>query len=658
MNDHLLTQPLPAGVDGGAAGAAWTATHDGPQRYPRVHIERDVPITMSDGVVLRADVYRPAYPSGQAVAEPTPTIVNLTPYTKLAWNVMDKALSVPGLSAALTERSRDFAGSRRLPGLADSVRTLAGGYPRNISIDRQLIRSGYTQVVVDVRGTGHSQGVYQLFGAREQRDTLEVFDWVTAQPWSTGDIGMNGVSYSGINQFQAAAHRPPALKAIFPGVAPTDGMLDGIAPGGGLGLLFTPVWMSVVNLSKLLPPSKPLRRGGFDRQWLRDRRSAPFSYLGALGNWLTATRLDRLGPEALAFLDPQSPVRQGLRVDVSSIEVPTFVFGAWHDIFVSAQVKAYNALRLPPGRKQLLMGFGDHLNMGHDLGRPGEPPRLDVLQRAWFDRWLKGIDNGIDEFGPVTAHQMGGEWIRSTALPEHGTKYRRLYLSAATGGTAPGSVYDGSLTTEADPAVTRLTVAPGIAGIRSRDTSLTTIGLFSAFFGSRPDAARQETGGLSFTSAPVTAPTTVNGPITVHLTAIHDAIDGFWAVTVNDVSPDGYSTVLGSGQLVTSLRAKDELHSTRLPNGDFLEPVYPLAVADRLPVEPGTAVALDIPIPAISAHLRPGHRLRVNVYAGNFPRAIPMMPMLVDSGRRPQHLHLDPAAASFVTIGLLGAPGW
>ena len=85
--------------------------------------------------------------------------------------------------------------------------------------DYDLIRSGYTQVVVDVRGTGFSQGKWQTFKSREQKDTVEVINWAARQKWSDGKIGMSGVSYSGINQIYAAKMAPKALKAIFVGRA-------------------------------------------------------------------------------------------------------------------------------------------------------------------------------------------------------------------------------------------------------------------------------------------------------------------------------------------------------------------------------------------------------------------------------------------------------
>ncbi len=183
-------------------------------------------------------------------------------------------------------------------------------------------------------------------------------------------------------------------------------------------------------------------------------------------------------------------------------------------------------------------------------------------------------------------------------------------------------------------------------------------GVTSIIDGCSKDARIQELNALTFTSAPVAEPTSISGPIAVRLNTVHDATDGYWNVTVNDVGPDGYSTVLSSGQLVSSLRAIDDARSTRSANGDYTDPVPDLSLDSRQPLVPGEPTAVDISVPGIEAVLQPGHRLRVDVYAGNFPRGLAPMPLVVDSELRPQHLLLDPNQPSFVNIPVRGNPGW
>lgn len=651
--------PTPTGPDGGAAAAGWTATEDGPQQYPNVTIDWDVPITMSDGTVLKGNVYHPADAAGRPIGTPTPTILNMTPYTKLVSMIADSALSIPWLSDALIQvfRSVDFSGTP-LSGITDITKALGGGQLRNFTVDRQLIRSGYTQVVVDVRGTGFSQGVWDVFQQREQQDTIETIDWAARQPWSNGKIGMNGISYSGINQMQAAEKRPPALRAIFPVVPGNDLVQDVVAPGGSVGITFMPLWLASVDSLKLVPDLTAALRGQFDTRWLADRVSDPFTFIDAVLNIVFTPKISDLSPRVQQILNAKSSMRKDWLGDPSRVQVPTFVTGGWHDLFTNSESKIYNEIPLPPGKKQLLMGNTYHLNSGNEYGRPGLPPRLDVLQRAWFDKWLKGIDNGIDRYGPVTLRQQGGGWITSPTFTEPATAYRRMYLSAARSGTSAINAHDGSLFTAPSPGLDRLTVSPGLASLCSNDAAQNAAGILAIIDGCGKDSRIQETSGLTFTSAPVATPTTISGPIAVHLNTVHDATDGYWVTTVNDVAPDGQSTVVGSGQLVSSLRAIDNTRSKRAPNGDYIDPVPYLDLTKRQHTVPGQPTPLDVSVPGTNAVLAPGHRLRVDVYAANFSKGLPPTPILLDSGLRPQHLLLDPADPSFVNIGIKGLPGW
>src|SRR5690606_28331692 len=137
----------------------WADTHDGPQTYPNIHITWDVPITMSDGTVLKANLYRPADSFGLPAPIATPAVGNMTPDTKRVSNLSAPASEGPGLSAATIglARESDTTGTP-LAGVTDLTKARGGGELRNFPVDRSLVRGGYAQVVVDVRGTGFSQG--------------------------------------------------------------------------------------------------------------------------------------------------------------------------------------------------------------------------------------------------------------------------------------------------------------------------------------------------------------------------------------------------------------------------------------------------------------------------------------------------------------------
>ncbi|MDR2280386.1 MAG: CocE/NonD family hydrolase, partial [Gordonia sp. (in: high G+C Gram-positive bacteria)] len=272
----------------GAPGAKWTRTHDGPSKYKGYKVTPDVPIRMSDGAVLRGNLIRPTDRNGRAVSEKLPTVVNMTPYTKMVSALASESMNYPVLVPQLIEllNSVNLQGTF-LSGYNELVGALRGGLINTFSYDPKLIKSGYNMLVVDVRGTGFSQGTWQVFGDRERRDTVEVIDWVKRQNWDNGKVGMAGVSYSAINQLQAASDAPGELGAIFPIVPGADLIQDVIAPGGGVGMGFLAPWLGLVNGSKLIPNVASMLNGTFDWKWLGDRVKDPLTYFDVMIEALT-----------------------------------------------------------------------------------------------------------------------------------------------------------------------------------------------------------------------------------------------------------------------------------------------------------------------------------------------------------------------------------
>lgn len=645
---------LPHAAAPGLAGREdqWTAVHDGPQQYPDVHVDSDVPIRMSDGVVLKADVYRPVDASGAVVAQPLPTIVNLTPYTKLMTDLVGSAVENPELQPLVMSLVRQInLSGTPISSFGDLLHALDGGtVPTVLGLDRNLIRSGYTLVVADVRGTGQSQGKWETLGEREQLDTREVIDWAAAQPFSNGKVAMSGGSYAAINQLRAAEDAPAALRAIFPVVPGSDLMRDVVAPGGGVGTTFLPMWLQTVNQLKLIPDLKSIFDGTFDWKWLAARVADPATNVDLLAQALLTPSMDNIPPALSDALDSGSDFRQALTGHPERVTVPTFVYGGWHDIFANSATKIYQAIPLSPGRKQLVVGDTYHSNPGAGTGVPGAPPRLEVLQRAWFDKWLKDIDNGIDSYGPIVLKEQGGGWVTLPQYPQPGADHRRVYLTAAPSGTTDAAVHDGSLNAQPPAEDSTLTVAPGLATLCSRDAAQGSAGSAAMLDACAKDSRVAEHDALTFTSAPVSAPTAISGPIDIHLETVQDATDGFWSATVNDVAPDGTSTALTTGQLTVSMRAVDDARSSRSANGDYTIPFHLLTAAARQPVTPGEPVGLDIAVIPTQARLQIGHRLRIDLFAANAPKAMPFRPMLNDSELKPQHLRLDPNAPSYVNL--------
>ncbi|GAB89585.1 CocE/NonD family hydrolase [Gordonia rhizosphera] len=641
---HFGTLPL-GDPTGGADGIRWREQVDGKQLYPRVSIDRDVVLTMSDGVRLRATVVRPANRFGQTVLTPYPAVVNINPYNRVAVDILDQTLHAPVLGRALHTASAAIDGTGTgLEGLTNITKTLSGGVFDVFGINRSLVRSGYVQVIVDVRGTGASQGKWQILGAREQQDSVEIIDWVARQDWCDGAIGLAGWSYSAINSLQAADKRPPALKAVF-AVEGCDDIVRDIYITGGMPSAFIPAWLSVVNLLKWVPnPASPVRDlvRGDTRRWLTDRLKSPATEIGSLVWGFLTARDNRIFDDP--YFDDRDP-------QVDQIEVPTFTVGAWHDLFGSSATGIYERLEMEPGRKQMLVGDGYHIDVGSGHGKQSAPPRLDVLERAWFDRWLKGHRNGVEYYGPVTMLQQGGSWTSGPCFPRPGVAPQRLYLHDESSGTADHAEYDGSLSRRPVGRLASLPVQADIRGAVSRDMAQVTAGIAMvfgrAFFA---DARFQERGGLSFTSEPVAETTTISGAMNLRLNVATTAHEAIWAVTVNDVAPDGTSRVLTNGALSCSNRALDPSSSTYHDDGSLLRAHHYLSRHRKLPVPADEPVRIDVDLVPTDAVLEVGHRLRVDVYAASFPRYLTVVPDLIKARGRRQRLMLDPKHPSYLTV--------
>ncbi len=608
---------------------------------------------MSDGVVLRASVIRPADATRRAIPTRYPTIVNINPYNRATLELLDQSIHAPVVGRAITGLAGkvNLAGTA-LSGVTDLTRTLSGGVLDVFGINRRLVRSGYTQVIVDVRGTGSSHGKWQILGAREQQDSVEILDWAARQPWSDGSLGLAGWSYSAINSLQAADKRPPGLAAVF-AVEGCEDIVRDIYITGGLPSSFIPLWLSIVNVLKWIPnpatAARDLRRGTALR-WLAHRVASPATEVASLGWGFLTGRDDRIYDDP--YFDERDP-------DVTRIEAPTFLFGGWHDLFGRSATSIYSHLQIEPGRKQVVVSDGYHLDAGSGFGGPSHPPRIDVLERAWFDKWLKGIDNGIDNYGPVTLEQQGGSWTAGDRFPRAGASVRRLFLSTAPSGTAVHAVFDGSLGSRPTQSRAALGVRPDMRGLRSRDMTQVTAGITMVLgedFGR--DARFQERGGLTFSTAPVAARTEISGPMNLRLNVSTSGQEGIWAVTVNDVAPDGTSTVLTNGALTVSNRAIDPSRSEYAEDGSLLLAHHYLSRKRKLPVPANVPLSIDVDLVPTDAVLDIGHRLRVDLYAGSVPRYLTVIPDLIRAHGRRQELVLDPDHPSHLALRAIGDPRW
>ncbi|MBA0048326.1 CocE/NonD family hydrolase [Mycobacteroides sp. LB1] len=633
---RTISRPRDTSLAGAGLAAQWTAVADGPSRYPGVSFTPNVSIPLADGTVLKAQVFRPANADGTPVGDPVPVLFNLTPYNKsvthlAAWLL--RGLQRFGITAPATppKNPRWFE-------LAELARAIPGGGLTTFGVNDPLIRSGYAQVVVDVRGTGASTGDWGMFDDIEQRDTAEVVAWAQAQPWCDGSVGMYGISYCSINSLQAAGNRVPGLGAVF-AVEPVSDISRDLMKTGGAQTLFLPVWMLAVALAKWLPSPSDVIRGGVDLRWLGGRLRRPLNRL---------VRYIFEGLRGHGSLIDDDAYFQRISPRFEDIEIPTFVYGAWDDIFGPSALRIHRRTHVPDGKFQVVINEGYHGSPGSQLGRQDAPPRLDVLQRAWFDKWLKGIDNGIESYGPVTLQQQNGGWHTLEAFPRSEATPRRFYLDAEPSGFGAHSAFDGSLGGAAPLNRTEHSLHRRLGLLKSPTTSRLVAG-GTAVLGTSglKDSRHFERGALTFTSVPAQEPWVISGSLNLHLRTKSLGTEAFWVVSVTDVGPDGFSRMLAEGALLASRRGVDEDKSLRTVDGDYLSPWHHTGLGHKLPVKPGVPTTLDIDLTEVDAVIAAGHRLRVVISAASLPRYIPSVPELWAS-RHGQSVLLDPDAPSYL----------
>ena len=553
----------------------------------------DVRIPMSDGVLLDSDEYIPT------TGCPCPTILVQTPYRK----------SGAGVSEGNTI------------------------FPSN----------GYAMIVVDVRGTGSSEGMWDSFGAREQQDSVALVQRAASRPFSNGVVGLSGVSYSAINQF-LTVEQPgtQAVKAIFPIVPMSDAYRDVTWAGGNTDFGFIPLWLGLVNGLALIPAqdalSEPQIALNAESQHALDVAAfaGPALLDGTLGGYemMLPSALQTYPEQAYdgPFYQLRSPIR-----NISRVTVPTFIVGGTYDLFQRGEPILFRGLKLSTARKKLMIGPWYHTSAGNGLTADdgSNPvydtkgnllPSLNNLQLAWFDHWLKGVANGIDAFPAVETYYLGaGKWAPDTKYPASRTTYRRWYLSATPGSGT--SLYAGSLAPAADAGGTTVTL-PWIPlnGTCSRSTTQWTAGLVSGIATCENDSRPSELLATTFTTPPFTAPYAISGPIDATIWISSTAADTQVIATLSDVAPDGASSQITAGTLVASLRALTATvcgavvaDCSLYANGQLIEPWHPYAHASQAALTPGVPTRLEIEIFPTSAVIEPGHSLRLTIATGDFP---------------------------------------
>jgi hypothetical protein len=531
-------------MDGSAARRYVVAGQ--PAGHP-VRVEH-VRVPMDDGVDLAATLYVPDLPGGG----PFPAVLESIPYRKDDWTL-----------------SYDW------------------------SLHGAFAAAGYVSCRLDVRGSGSSRGIAEdEYTEREILDNLAVIDWLATRPWSSGAVGMFGISWGGFSALQAAMRRPPALRAIVPACFSHDRYHVDVHWWGGTRLIGESVYWPVEMVAENALPPDPERFGpGWREEWLR--------------------RLDAPPQWPLASLRHQrrdAHWRHGSVIeDWGSIEAAVLALGGLSDWYRDSVLAVVANVRAP--RRGILGPWGHA--WPHD-GAPG--PTIDGvgLMTRWWDRWLKGEPNGIDEGPALTVFAVepgAGEAFPATAapaeLPGRWWAIRRWPPVLRIAPPPPlhlagdGAAGRGTLGPRDAPAGQAPdTWSGGPAGAMAAPFTCTGYLPQGGPLDQRPDDAQS----LVYTGDPLAEPVLIAGHPAVDLWVAADRPVAQVAVRLEVVAPDGTSALLARGLL--NLTRRDS----------FAEPA---------PVVPGEPLTVTVPLTVTGARVPAGHRLRVAVAGSAFPVAWP-----------------------------------
>ncbi|WP_157514932.1 CocE/NonD family hydrolase [Nocardioides sp. J54] len=558
-----------------------------------VSVRRNLPITMEDGVVLRGNVYSPTDPAtGEPAEGPFPVVLIETAYGK------------------------DLAG-------------YAGGFTALLGNPDYFTKRGYIAAIVDVRGTGSSQGQWSFNHPQEARDSVRVVEWAAALPRSNGKVGMTGASYLGITQLFAAAEVGPdsPLKAIFPMIASNSIFRDAVLPGGLLDLEGVAAYLSLTAATNTLNPLIAADPATILSPLLDHAAGLLDFHVGATADVL----LGGAKAEDGAYWRARGPERALSRIVENGI--PAYLVGGFDDIFQAGVFRNYvglqnavagreTTLAMQPGQRvsgryQALVGPWFHATIGtlH--------VDLEALTLTWFDRWLKGVDNGIEDTDTplhVVQRDDTRRDLREWPVPDAPARAWEL----AAGGRLVADAPDGSTSL----------LWTGLSLPCQRTTEMYALGMLElvakklGFSQPCADSSLQPSlpGPLSrtFTTEPVSRATTIAGPINAQVTLSSTTRDAQVVAKVYDVAPSGKAVEISTGALLASHRAVDEEKSWRSPDGLVLYPHHPITHAAKKPLTPGRATTLDVMVPPVVHTLAPGHRLRLVLATGELPAYLPL----------------------------------
>lgn len=487
--------------------------------FPHRTFREDVRIPMPDGTRLYARVWRP-YGS-----EPVPALLEYLPYRLSDWTAPRDA-----------QRHPWYAGH------------------------------GYASVRVDVRGHGNSEGLpTDEYSETELADGVAVVEWLAAQPWCSGRVGMFGISWGGFNSLQLAARAPEALKAVVTVCSADDRYDNDVHYMGGSVLAVDMHAWAATMLAFVARPPDPAQVGDVWReQWLE--------------------RLDAVDPFIHTWLSHQSRDaywRHGSACeDYSAIKAAVLAVGGWHDPYRDTVLRLVEHLSSPV---RGIIGPWSHQYPDRGLP-PG--PAIGFLQETlrWWDQWLKGEERGVmddpvlrswisESHPPATVYEeLAGRWVGDESWPSPNVTETSYKLP----GAAPV-----------------LVSSPQHTGVNA--------GRFFPFGNAAdlpPDQREEDGRSVCFDFEPLTERIEILGRPRVRLRITSQAPRGQVIARLCDVAPDGSSTLVTRG--VLNLLAR---HGR-----------------DRaVEWEPGATEDVTFELNGIGHAFPPGHRVRLALSSAYWP---------------------------------------
>ena len=476
-------------------------------------------------------------------------------------------------------------GAGRVPAVLEYIpyRKRDGTLPRDEMMHAYVAGHGYACVRVDMRGNGDSEGLMSdEYTIQELADACEVIEWLAAQDWCDGSVGMMGKSWGGFNCLQTAFLQPPALKAVVSVCSTTDRFADDIHYKGGC-LLGENFGWGAVMLSYSSRPADPLLRPDWRADWLKRLENEPW-----------------LAPRWAEMQEKNDYWKHGsVSEDYSRMTVPVLSWGGWADNYMNTVAHLVENVPAP------VQGIvGPWVHQYPHTAVPG--PAIGFLQVAlrWWDRWLKGIENGAEadpayraymihsEAPDASAKYRAGHWVAEAAWPSARVSRQVMALGVGAGGSLPPDPR-GYLSTEDAQAFSVAVNTPQHLGMHTGE--FFPMGLNAEMPG---DQASDDALSVCFDGAVLKQPLDLLGAARLSLTLSSNQPLGFVVARLCDVAPDGSSVRIAHGML-------------NLCHRDSMEEPAPMPV--------GQSVEVAFAIDQMAYRLAAGHHLRLALSTTYWP---------------------------------------